>query len=508
MSENFVMNVGRDISLNTHRTLTDGDDINVFLDFFPNLGGVSAPIAFEFRREIAHAIHESGSIPALCEFLYDTNEKDDITGTSGLKIRKSIKNIGWSGLLFACGMRPQFRSSQGDLCKPARTIVLEQGVKELQFVHVYFVKNFSFSLIYGAIRGDLLGFVITSRHSDRPSSTAFSYSQKFSATPVFKRLLAYLESAPKLEASAQDKVSLMTGAMVNNFGHTVLNHCSIISLLKNTDLSGAVDKIYIGNSDFLEFSSIIREPYKTEAMSLHYEDAFGGFILDGTVLPVATTLPSRSSLDILMQFASDGVAPAAAQGPALLLVLDNRKGRRSCQNTDAIIRAVCDEVKRHGDATTIVIDGLTAVPRFDGKAWQMRAFHGIDADALAAQMKAAGIDQDRLVILDGLSLREKLRLCARYAFLGCVAPLGSSLMFPIYFLNIGVVGFGESRMAGLMEGAWEWHVGMGCHARRTESLHIARPSREGPDGYETDISELVRLLKKVLETTACGHLAD
>lgn len=334
---------------------------------------------------------------------------------------------------------------------------------------------------------------------------------------VSSALLASTTLQGKISSSNQQiRKFLLIGQRIN-FGHSIINDINSLSVLSRkskTDDYG----LALGNWDFVSTVELLKtlQPNLfgnfSSIITLNDSDdrSHDIYVFNNKLLfPIPSFRPPLEALRSIWDFpyaCSDSSAckqngTAAGAESALYISIDERKGSRNFVNKMEVVESIA-KLCLHRGISTLILDGLTAIPKYSVTSRNM-----VRSSLISASLSSSIHDdfnalcstyQIRSVILDGLSFLEKLRYLSNYKVVCALAPYGSSMIFPIYIINCPIGIFGHEHYSHILK-AWQWHVTRFCHPLRSEREVYVNSISHGNTGYVVDTNEVNRFISGLLD---------
>ena len=290
----------------------------------------------------------------------------------------------------------------------------------------------------------------------------------------------YISSA--LSHDQPQATNIIGTCLRNNYGHCILNDSSLLGLLhlqkpwlrSSKFISSDLD--FSGQTHLLEAHYDFLDPLPLRSRSTDYH------VLDRKrLLLLHTNLPCINQY-FLRAGSSDRVIKAKPS--AIYVNFDLRSGYRQLINYHEFFSELflCAGISYD----FIIFDRFTRLDHGEKESEQT-----LVSDLyieLSDMARARGVQG--VVNIDGLSLDSKIEVCAQYSVELAVSSLGSSLMFPIYYLNVDILTYGCPGESDVyFSDSMYWHISDVCHSQRLgRHINVLKTSSVNyADGFLIDI---------------------
>lgn len=310
-----------------------------------------------------------------------------------------------------------------------------------------------------------------------------------------KSLIELISKSTTSSPLAIPKFSTILGFRVN-FGHTIINETSCLDLMKHKSAHNKCPNILIGDYDFLDTFSLVKSfGCQVDILSQFKCENLDSYVLPNHVAcPLTTQMATSSALSLVRR----GHIFSSEENPkALYFVVDYRKGSRYFVNIRDVLNLLIESVINLD--VFIIIDGLTQVNLPLKKAEQNRSLHTAVEEVLSASKTKNELEvSQKLIITDGLTFPEKIETFSKYNIKAAFAPYGSSLMIPIYILNVPIYIFGTEIFRQYERQLW--HITRYCHKERILKENVVKSSSLSNQGYQVMLSDFKTKLEKVISS--------
>ena len=148
---------------------------------------------------------------------------------------------------------------------------------------------------------------------------------------------------------------------------------------------------------------------------------------------------------------------------------------------------------------------MTSVPNYDKN--QTSIVNSLSKEFLKKAIQKVKENKIQLNLIDGLSIIEKNKLCAKFNIKSGFASYGAGMAYPIYILNIPIaIGGTDAVISKKTIKRWRWHFSKYCHPNRNEKEFLIPSKNFSNKGYNLNIQQLKKYLTNNLERNSSNYI--
>ena len=478
--------------------LLDIDSSKVALEYLKEVGDFSVTQIFTIligaSRQADSLSNDSKLILENCDGLNFTNRHEE----SNLKNLRANK-IFWSDVFVSERMCiPLIGSNyKSELIYPLGTIAMSAGscIGFGFFAYPFLVGSMVIAPLYTQWISSLYGLAILDTNSNW---LIILCEPKFVAgieDTLAKSLIELISQSKSTTSSAIPKFSTVLGFRIN-FGHTIINEVSCLTLIKHKSAHKEHPNILIGDYDFLDTFSIVKSfGCQTDFLSRFKCKNLDSYVLPNHVAcPLTTYRPVNSALSLVRR---GHVFSSEENSKALYFTVDYRQGGRRFVNIKSVLNLLIESVINLD--LFIIIDGLTGVNLPLKKTEKNPSLHTAVEEIIFEFKKKNELKiSQKLIVTDGLTFPEKVEIFSKYNIKAAFSSFGSSLMVPIYILNVPIYILGSE--AYKLYEQHRWHITRYCHRERILQEKVIKSSNISNQGYTVMLSDFQTKLEEVISS--------